>query len=125
MTSRKVNALMVNALQRCSTVVAQNSLQEGFGLTVIEAMWKGCPVMGSRAAGICAQLADGETGCLVNASDAHAVADTLDYMLEEDKRRAAWGRNATRRVYGHFLVFTQVRRWLEALSESAERGGVT
>jgi len=121
MTSRKVNALMVNALQRCSTVVAQNSLQEGFGLTVTEAMWKGCPVMGSRAAGIRAQLADGETGCLVDASDSHAVASTLDYMLEEDKQRAVWGRNANRRVYDRFLVFTQVRRWLEALSEGIGR----
>lgn len=118
MASRKVNALMVNALQRCSTVVVQNSLQEGFGLTVTEAMWKGCPVMGSRAAGIRAQLTDGEMGRLVDASDPHAVAQTLDYMLEEDKQRAAWGRNATRRVYDHFLVLTQVRRWLETLADA-------
>jgi trehalose synthase len=116
MASRKVNALMVNALQRCSTVVAQNSLQEGFGLTVTEAMWKGCPVMGSRAAGIRAQLVDGETGCLVDATDARAVAHTLGEMLRQPKERTAWGRNATRRVYDRFLVFTQVRRWLEVLS---------
>ena len=116
MASRKVNALMVNALQRCSSIVAQNSLQEGFGLTVTEAMWKGCPVMGSRAAGIRAQLVDGETGRLVEAADPHAVAHTLGEMLRQPKQRTAWGRNATRRVYDHFLVFTQVRRWLEVLS---------
>jgi trehalose synthase len=40
MGSPEENALMVIALQRCSSVVAQNSLQEGFGLTVTEAMWK-------------------------------------------------------------------------------------
>ena len=33
MESRKENALIVNAIQRCSSVVVQNSLQEGFGLT--------------------------------------------------------------------------------------------
>ena len=35
------NAAMVNALQRHAAVVVQKSLQEGFGLTVTEAMWKG------------------------------------------------------------------------------------
>jgi hypothetical protein len=30
----KDNALIVNALQRCATVVVQNSLREGPGLTV-------------------------------------------------------------------------------------------
>ena len=38
MDSRKENALMVNALQRCTTVAVQNSIQEGFGLTATEAM---------------------------------------------------------------------------------------
>jgi trehalose synthase len=33
MVSPEENALMVNALQRCSSIVAQNSPQEGFGLT--------------------------------------------------------------------------------------------
>jgi len=37
MVSPEENALKVNALQRCSSIVAQNSLQEGFGLTVTEA----------------------------------------------------------------------------------------
>jgi trehalose synthase len=37
MGSAKRNALMVNVLQRCAVVVVQNSLREGFGLTVTEA----------------------------------------------------------------------------------------
>ena len=37
------NALIVNALQRCSLVVFQNSLREGFGLTCTEAMFKRIP----------------------------------------------------------------------------------
>ncbi|WP_083218772.1 glycosyltransferase [Bradyrhizobium icense] len=66
LASVKQNALMVNALQRCSTVVVQNSVREGFGLTVAEAMWKTRPVMGGAAAGIRAQLVDGTTGRLVD-----------------------------------------------------------
>ena len=59
------NALMVNALQRCSSIVVQNSLREGFGLTVTEAMWKQCAVLGSRACGIRQQIRDGIDGRLV------------------------------------------------------------
>ncbi|UCC45134.1 MAG: glycosyltransferase, partial [Candidatus Zixiibacteriota bacterium] len=35
----------INALQRASAIVIQKSTQEGFGLTVTEAMWKGKPVI--------------------------------------------------------------------------------
>ncbi|MCO6475372.1 MAG: hypothetical protein J5I94_02055 [Phaeodactylibacter sp.] len=48
----KENALIVNALQRSSSIVAQNSIQEGFGLTATEARWKQRPVLVSAAAGL-------------------------------------------------------------------------
>ena len=59
------NAVIVNALQRRSDVVAQKSLAEGFGLTVAEAMWKGRPVVASGIGGIRDQIEDGRTGYLV------------------------------------------------------------
>lgn len=121
MDSRKRNALMVNALQRCSTVVVQNSLQEGFGLTATEAMWKGCPVMGTRAVGLRTQIRPGVDGCLVsNAEDADEVAETLDAMLSNGRERQVWGRNAQRRVADRYLVFAQAERWLETLSVTIE-----
>ncbi|MFQ5793091.1 MAG: glycosyltransferase, partial [Acidobacteriota bacterium] len=52
MASRKENALMVNVLQRCSTVAVQNSIREGFGLTATEAMWKRTAVLGTQASGL-------------------------------------------------------------------------
>jgi trehalose synthase len=120
MTSVKENALMVNALQRCSTIVVQNSLREGFGLTVAEAMWKALPVMGGAAAGIRAQVADGITGRLVDdPANPKAVADTLDAMFVDHKEREVWGRNARDRVSRAFLIFEEVRRWLQLLATLA------
>ena len=52
----KENALIVNALQRCATIVAQNSIQEGFGLTATEAMLQQRAVLVSGAAGLRAQV---------------------------------------------------------------------
>lgn len=118
MTSVKENALMVNALQRCSTIVAQNSIREGFGLTVAEAMWKALPVMGGAAAGIRAQVVDGITGRLVdNPENPQAIASTLDAMLMDVKEREVWGRNARDRVSRELLIFNELQRWLQLLGE--------
>ena len=119
MSSKMNNALIVNALQRCSDVVAQNSLQEGFGLTVTEPMWKRGGLMGSCAAGIRQQIRPGLDGLLVkDPEDPSEIASTLDELLKDRSRRDVLGRSAQQRVHDHFLVFTQVERWLELLTNT-------
>jgi trehalose synthase len=118
MASRHNNALMVNALQRASSIVVQNSLREGFGLTATEAMWKRLPVVGSRAVGLRHQIRDGLDGRLVSdPTDADTLADVLDELLADGQLRDELGRTAQRRVYDEFLIFLQLRRWLETLVE--------
>ncbi|MCB1306994.1 MAG: glycosyltransferase [Leptospiraceae bacterium] len=118
MKSRKENALMVNAIQRCSTVIAQNSVQEGFGLTATEAMWKGVPVMTSRACGLRQQVRDGVDGRMVSdADDVDQIAHVLDTMLANPHARADWGRNGRRRATEEFLVFSQIKYWLRLLDQ--------
>ena len=114
MSSREKNALIVNALQRTATVIAQNSLREGFGLTIAEAMWKRVPVFSSaRACGPRAQITDGVEGRLVNdPEDAAEVAAVLDEMLRDRARREIWARNAQRRAHDEFMIFTQLRKWI-------------
>lgn len=122
MASRHINALMVNALQRCSSIIAQNSLQEGFGLTVTEGMWKRAPILGTHAAGIQEQVNDDEHGRLLPTADGpEAIAKTLHEMLRAVEKREVWARNARRRVSDRYLVFSQVRRWLEVLVDTVER----
>ncbi|WP_243337103.1 glycosyltransferase [Anaeromyxobacter soli] len=118
MASVKENALMVNALQRCSTVVVQNSLREGFGLTATEAMWKAVPVLGTQAWGLRQQIRDGVDGRLVtHPDDPEELAQVLDEMLADPKQRFVWGQNGQRRVHDAFLVFGQVSEWLRVLGE--------
>ena len=121
MDSRKYNALMVNALQRCSDVVAQNSVQEGFGLTATEAMWKHVAVMGSRAAGLRQQIRSGVDGLLVeNAGDPADIARTLSELLRDQPQREALARRGQQRVHDEFLIFTQVGRWLEVITDTVD-----
>jgi trehalose synthase len=121
MVSLKQNAVIVNALQRCATLVVQNSLQEGFGLTVTEAMWKRCAVLAGPACGLRHQIRDGVHGHLLrSAEDPGEIADALERLLIDPYTREAYGRAAQLRVQDEFLVFTQVRRWLEVLTQVVE-----
>ncbi|HUP64182.1 MAG TPA: glycosyltransferase [Thermoanaerobaculia bacterium] len=116
MASREENALMVNAIQRCSTIVVQNSIEEGFGLTVSEAMWKRLTVIGSSAAGIRQQIRDGVDGILIpDAENTTEIATILDRALANPALRGHLSGNAQRKVHENFLVFTQVRAWLRVL----------
>jgi len=95
MGSVENNASMVNALQRCSSVVVQNSLREGFGLTVTEAMWKQCAVLGSRASGIRHQIRDGIDGRLIpDSRDPDSIADLMNAMLGDLEGRQRIGHSA-------------------------------
>jgi trehalose synthase len=118
MQSRKHNALMVNSIQRCSSVIAQNSLQEGFGLTVTEAMWKRVAVLGSSACGIRRQIRDGIDGKIVrDPEDRGEIADAIEELLCDPRRREALARTAQRRAHDDFLVFSQIRAWLRLLAD--------
>ncbi|MGD8859087.1 MAG: glycosyltransferase [Myxococcales bacterium] len=118
MGSLKHNALIVNALQRCSTIVVQNSLREGFGLTVTEAMNKGLFVIGTHAAGLRAQIEHGVNGWLTDdPEEPDEIRDRLRAALGDPMLRINLGRNARRRVGERFLSPVQLRAWLLLLQE--------
>lgn len=114
----KENALIVNALQRTSTIIVQNSIQEGFGLTATEAMWKRKPVLVSNAAGLKYQVIHDKTGQInPDPKDIASLSKTLAYMLNHPKERDKWGFNGQLRVIQNFTLFSQLISWLEVLSK--------
>ncbi len=119
MSSARHNALIVNALQRASSVVVQNSLREGFGLTVTEAMWKRVPILtNSRACGPRHQVRDGLDGRLIaDPEDVDELAAAMNEMLADAEGRDDWGRSAQRRTHQNFLVFSQLRAWIRLFAK--------
>jgi trehalose synthase len=98
------NAHLVNALQRRSAVVVQKSLVEGFGLTVTEAMWKGCPVVASGVGGIQDQIVDGANGLLLaDPYDLNAFGAALTRLVADPDLAAKLGAAAHTEVYDRFL----------------------
>lgn len=90
MHDRDANAEIVNAIQRASVVIVQNSLQEGFGLTATEAMAKRVCVVGTaQACGLRTQIRHGIDGLLTqgNAADYRNVAATINTALSSKALR--------------------------------------
>lgn len=98
------NAAIVNALQRHATVVVQKSLHEGFGLTVMEAMWKWRPVVASAVGGIQDQIEDGVDGILIqDPTDPDEFGDALRRLLEQPEEATRLGAAGHERVKRDFL----------------------
>jgi trehalose synthase len=111
------NALIVNALQRVSTLVAQNSIREGFGLTITEAMWKAVPVLtNSKACGPRQQVRDGVDGRMIgDPEDAGEIGRAIRVMLECTGRLTQWGLAGQRQVHDHFLIHAQLAHWVRLI----------
>ena len=75
---------------------------EPFGITPVEAMACGTPVVGSAVGGIKSTVVDGRTGYLVPPDDPAALADRLAHLLQTPGLLAAMGRRAIRRANAGF-----------------------
>jgi trehalose synthase len=119
----EANAMMVNALQRRATVVAQKSLAEGFGLTVAEAMWKSRPIVASAVGGIQDQITNERDGLLVDdPEDLDAFALALQRLVTDQRLARQLARSAHRRVRENFLDDRQLVRLVELFCAMAANG---
>jgi D-inositol-3-phosphate glycosyltransferase len=75
---------------------------EPFGMTPLEAMACGVPVVGSRVGGIKTSVVDSETGYLVPPKDPKALANRLLRLLSDGALRDRMGRAGRRRVEEHY-----------------------
>jgi glycosyltransferase involved in cell wall biosynthesis len=87
---------------------------EPFGITPLEAMACGLPVVGSAVGGIQMTVADGHTGFLVPPRDSAALADRLALLIQNPALRKRLGRNGQRRVRRLF-TWERVVRAMERL----------
>jgi trehalose synthase len=115
------NAAIVNALQRHATVVVQKSLQEGFGLTIAEAMWKARPVVASAVGGIQDQIDDGVTGLLLeDPTDLDSFGRLVLELLRDSERAHEIGARAREHVRRNFLANRHAVQYIELFASVIE-----
>jgi len=114
-------ATIVNAVQRHAAVVVQKSLAEGFGLTVVEAMWKARPVVASAVGGIRDQIVDGEHGLLLDdPTDLAAFGAAVERLLRDRDAARRLGAAARRRAADAFLADRHLGRYAQLLDAVAQ-----
>lgn len=91
-------------LFRSMSVVMCVSRNEGFGLTCLEAMASGAPVVATRAGAFDMVVRDGVDGFIVDCGDARAMEEKLRAMLADPARLADMGRSARERVLSSFTI---------------------
>jgi glycosyltransferase involved in cell wall biosynthesis len=95
----------------CMDVVVHASLEpEPLGLTVLEAMAAGKPVVAAGAGGVRETVLPGRTGLLYPIGDEAALADRLQRLIENPSLRAALGRRGADHVQTSFDLFVSRKK---------------
>ena len=104
------------ALYRSASVFVMPSWFESFGISVIEAMAFGLPVVASNAGALPEIVEDGVTGFLVPPGDARALAAAIMKLLQDPALRHRMGRAGRLRVLERYSAERVARETLALYS---------
>jgi spore coat protein SA len=83
---------------RYADVLINPSFSESFGMSLVEAMASGKPVVATRVGGMTEIVGDGRCGVLVPRGDPHALADAILRVVGSDETRRQMGRSGRARA---------------------------
>ncbi len=87
---------------RSATLLVNPSYSESFGMSLVEAMACGVPVVATRVGGMKEIVVDGSTGRLVAPASPLELADAINTILDDEALRIAMGTAGRARVLDYF-----------------------
>jgi L-malate glycosyltransferase len=110
-------------LMRSVSVLAHPSLEESFGMVILEAMALGLPVLGGQHSGAVPWLLKDGSGVLVDVRRPMEIAGGLLRLLEEPGLAESTARRGHRRAREHFEIRKVAEAYLAELSGLASASG--
>ena len=118
----RVQSELIDLYKR-ATLFVMPSYYESFGISMVEAMTFGLPVVCTRAGGIPETVDDGVTGLLVEPGNSLQLADTMLQLLSDSQRRGSLGRAGQAKDFGEFGPPEVARQNLEVYQQARESFG--
>jgi glycosyltransferase involved in cell wall biosynthesis len=102
-------------------IFAMPSLREGLGLSLQEALARGCTCVGSRVGGIPDLIQDGDNGLLVEPGDAGQLAAALEKLMSDDELRRRLGARGPKSILEKEMTAGQMVEKYERLYQEVLR----
>ena len=96
-------------LLNSSKIYTLPSYNEGFPVSILEAMSTRLPVIASNVGGIPEEIEDNQTGFLINAGDIETLASIINKIIDDDILCDEIGDNERRRYLKHFSLDKTVK----------------
>lgn len=107
------NVLEIEEYLQAADLALYTSESESFCLSILEAMFFGCPSVATNVGGIPEVVEDGLTGLLVPSGDSESIAKALNDLIADAEKRKRLGENARIEASKRFSSDAIIHRYEE------------
>ena len=104
-------------------VMVSSSRQEGLPIAILEGMASGRPLVATAVGEVPTVVVDGQTGLLVRAEDAGALAEAILSLLRDPELRRRFGAAAKQRVQDEYSAARMTLEYLRVYEEAIDGTG--
>lgn len=120
-----LNDFVLNAgslIENAAVLVVPSQSYESFGLTIIEAMALGTPVVTTDVGGMPEVLADSHAGFVCSRNDPVAFANAIKCILRDPALASDLGRNGRRAFEQRFTASRMAQQYESIINDSRQQG---